>query len=108
MADIQHVEFIGGYSLFFEAFTTDVDPVIVDRGYSPMGYFWERFVLFLYEKDRLAGPFTFECNADWFSVSGTKDSTEELKQVLEKYTTDADAVAAVIDEAEAEEFVLEF
>ena len=107
--DFNHVEYIGGYSLIFEAFTTDVDQTIADRGFSPMGYFWERVVVYLWECDRLDGPFSFDCSADFFSASSEEaEPIEQLKATLEELTSQPAAITSLIDEALADDFELEF
>ncbi|SES14362.1 Imm51 family immunity protein [Corynebacterium cystitidis] len=107
--DFKHVEYIGGYSLIFEAFTTAVDETIADRGFSPMGYFWERVVVYLWEKDELEGPFSFDCSADFFSASSASEhAIAQLKSHLEELTSQPAKVSSLIDDALADDFELEF
>ncbi|MHA2790084.1 hypothetical protein ACXZ66_13260 [Corynebacterium sp. S7] len=106
--NFQHVEFIGGYTLFFEAGTTEVDSVIVEAGFSPSGYFWERIAQYLYESDRIEGPFAWDSSLNFFSVNGSLESTEALKAELGKLVGDAAALREVMSAAEADDFELEY
>lgn len=105
---LQHVEFIGGYTLFFEAGTTGVDQEIVEAGYAPSGYFWERVAQYLYENDEVEGPFAFDSSLNFFSVNGSQESTQGLRTKLAVLVDDASALNALIQRAEADDFELEF
>ncbi|WP_156802517.1 Imm51 family immunity protein [Corynebacterium lubricantis] len=106
--NFQHVEFIGGYTLFFEAGTTEVDSVIVEAGMAPSGYFWERIAQYLFETDQVEGPFAWDSSLNFFSVNGSFESTEALQAELEKLVADSAALQEVMRAAEADEFELEF
>ncbi|WIM67596.1 hypothetical protein QP027_10990 [Corynebacterium breve] len=105
---IELVEFIGGHSVLLEAGSTDVEATIIDAGYIPSGYFWERVAVWLIERDDVPAELSLECSANLFSASGLQEPAEKLREKLVTLTADSAALRSLIDDAKAHDFTLEF
>ncbi|WP_233513335.1 Imm51 family immunity protein [Micromonospora craterilacus] len=97
----------GGYSLWLEAGTTDVDDVIRELGHEPNGYFWEGVaeLLVASEAASLGGRFSSDPEAGAFcAYSDDRAALEDLAARLRKVATEETRVRQLVDLATATGF----
>lgn len=97
----------GGYSLWLEAGTTDVDDVIRELGHEANGYFWEGIaeLLVASEAPNLAGRFSPDPEGGAFcAYSNDRAVLEDLAARLHEVAAEESRLRQLIDPAVATGF----
>ncbi|GAA2860033.1 hypothetical protein GCM10010443_22950 [Actinoplanes cyaneus] len=90
----------GGYSLWLEAGTTDVDEIIHELGHEANGYFWEGVaeLLVASEAPSLAGRFSPDPEGGAFcAYSDDRAVLEDLAARLHKVATEESRLRQLVD-----------
>ena len=102
MTSVFHLDEIeGDFSLTFYCGELPADNAVVATGHEPNGYFWEGVAQYVFED---AEDLEFDSEGSMFCASGDRSTLEALRLAMSGYLTDAGAITALVQRAEADGF----
>ena len=101
-AGVRIIEIDGAHSLTFVCGEQPVDNVVVEAGHEPNGYFWEGVATLV--RPDLTDRIELDSEGGMFAASGALDDLNKLRESLQPLLTDADAIRALIRQAEERGF----